>query len=254
MHDAGAIARLRAFATLDESDFQQLVALAGPSRIIDRGEYLRHEGDSPPGLYLLIKGWMASTLTFNDGARQMLKVNLPGDMLGAPSLAFSAATDSLLALSEAEVKPVPLRMFGDIFRHSAKLASLIFLVSLEERVMIMDRLASIGRTHTAERVAALMLHLHDRLIRTDPTIGTEFDVHLTQHDVADLVGVTTVHVNRTLQKLRTQRVLDWRYGRVKIMNREALVELAGLPPRHLSDDVSWLPINDHRPTHPGSWR
>lgn len=238
---ATAVCRFTAFAAMGESDLIALSRLANGRRRVARGEFVCHEGDRPAGLYLLLKGWTASSLSFAGGSRQLLKIHLPGDMLGLPSLALRHCADSIVALTEVDLAIVARRDLGALFERSPRLAALLFLISQEERVAAMDRLASVGATDAARRLAAMLLHIHARLQRSDDTVGDAFDLPLTQEDVAALVGITPAHLSRVLLKFRTARLLTWTRHRIALIDRVGLAALSGLPVRELDRDADWLP-------------
>ena len=124
---------------------------------------------------------------------------------------------------------------------SPRIAALLFLISQEERVRLMDRLASIGRTDAISRLAELILQLHARVVCSDPDSGDTFHAPLTQSELADLTGLSKVHVNRTLQQLRKDKIVRWTSRSVTILDGAKLRELAELTPRQLAGDLSWLP-------------
>lgn len=241
MENGWAIARFRAFADLGGSEISTLQAMPGTTRKLAAREVLRSEGDPSPVMYLLHSGWTASSVWIADGSRQMIKVHLPGDLLGLPSLAFAEACDTIHALSPTVVSVVDPQAIGEIFKTNPRLAALLFLISQEERVRLMDRLASVGRTDATSRVAALILQLHARVRCNDPDADATFHVPLTQADLADLTGLSKVHVNRTLQQLRGEKVVRWIGRSVTILDNAKLRELARITPRQLAMDLSWVP-------------
>lgn len=241
MEDSWAIARFTAFADLGGGEISKLEAMPGTTRKLAPGEVLRSEGDLAPTMYLLHSGWTASSIEVAGGARQMIKVHLPGDLLGLPSLAFAQACDTIHALSKAVVSIVEPSAIGAIFDTNPRLAALLFLISQEERVRLMDRLASIGRTDAIGRIAALILQLHARVACNKPDAGDTFPVPLTQADLADLTGLSKVHVNRTLQQLRGEKIVRWSNRSVTIIDEGRLRDLAQLKPRQLARDLSWMP-------------
>ena len=218
-----------------------LMALASGHREIERGDHIVHEGDVPSGIHLLVAGWTVSSIAFPGGQRQLIKAHLPGDLLGLPSIALARQADSIVALTAAVVALIPLDAVGRLFETRPRLAALLFLISQEERVMLMDRLASIGATKAVNRLAALLLQIHARVVRSQPETGDAFAFPLLQHDVADMIGVTAVHLNRTTQELRRQGVITWERQRVTIHDRATLARLAGLPRRDLVHAPRWVP-------------
>ena len=234
-------ARFDSFTKIGEAEQAALMTLVGGVRELRRGEHLQRQGVSETGCHLLLDGWAASMVTFRNGSRMILKVHVPGDMLGSPSIAFTESAESIVAMSPVTVAMLPLRAIGRLFEISPRLGAVLYLISQEERVLLIDRLASLGRSSVMGKIAALILQIHARLIRNDPEIGDTFETPLTQVDLADLVGGTDVHINRMLQKLRDENVIKWVRGTVTILDRPRLVHLAELPERELTHDTSWLP-------------
>lgn len=242
MTDIPATSRLSAFAHLTEDEFALLKSLAAPPRALKRGAHVLDEGEETCTCYLLLDGWAASTITMVDGARQMIKVYLPGDMLALPGLALARAPDTIVALTPVLISSVPMSGLGRLFESAPRLAALLFLVSQEERVALMDRLASLGRSNALERLATLLLQIRDRLRLNNTGVPDIFDLPLRQRDLADLTGVTTVHLNRMLQQLGERGIALWNRRTVEILDIAAMRELSGLPPRTISADQSWLPL------------
>lgn len=247
MNPAAAIVRFTAFAGVDMDEIEELKTLAGPMKRYARGETIQAEGDPATDCYLLLDGWTASNITFADGTRQMLKVHLPGDVLGMPSLALTHSVDTIRALTPVAVRSMPVRSFGRMFESNPRLAALLFLIAQEERVNLIDRIAAIGGLPAIGRVAALLLQIHARLKRSDPGVGDCFELPLAQFDIAELVGITTVHTNRVFQQLREDGIASWSRKEVRFLDKERLRELAGLPPRLLRRDPSWLPRKSEAP-------
>jgi CRP-like cAMP-binding protein len=241
--DDWATTRFSAFAGLSDIRLAELKALVGPVRAVSKGEVIRHEGETSQAMYLLCSGWTASSMVVAGGGRQMIKVHMPGDLLGLPSLALQSAADTLIALTPATLLTVEPRALGRLFQISPHLSALLFLISQEERVMLMDRLASLGRTDATARLTALVLQLHARVLRNNPEAGPTFQVPLTQENLADLTGLTEVHVNRTIKKLRATKVLRWSRQWITIVDPAALRQMAGLPERKLATDLSWMPLD-----------
>lgn len=237
-----AISRFTAFADLSAKDLGDLLTLAGGRRTLQKGDHVSHEGHASAGLYLLLEGWTASSITFADGSRQLIKVHLPGDMLGLPSLALRHCAESIVALTPIAIGVIPEAALGRLFELNPRLAALLFLISQEERVMLMDRLASLGATSAVRRLAALLLQIHARVLRSDPTATGAFDFPLSQRDVADLNGVSAVHLSRALRQLRAAKLLTWTRYRITMIDVPGLTALAGIAQRELNQNARWLPM------------
>jgi CRP-like cAMP-binding protein len=109
-----------------------------------------------------------------------------------------------------------------------------------ERVQLMDQLAMVGQSKAIQRVASLILHIRGRLSILRAESGNLVDWPLTQQRVAEAVGLTSVHVNRTFREL-TERGLITRKGKqIRLLDLEALSKLSGLPERSFAKEPAWL--------------
>lgn len=238
---ASIISRFTAFSPLTPDDLEDLARLATGRRSLKRGEAISRQGEPSPGLFLVLRGWVASSAIFANGATQLVNIYLTGDMVGTTDLALRRCAQSAVALTPVELSVISRHEVGLLFERSPRLAALLFMISQEERVMLMDRLASIGSTKAASRLAALLLQVHARVVRAQPGTGDAFDFPLLQSDVADMIGVTAVHLNRTAQALRAAKLLTWKRQRITIHDFPAMIRLAELPRRVVDSDPSWLP-------------
>lgn len=237
-----ALVRFDAYATLTPEDVANLIPLVGQPTKISRGEHIFHEGDPAPNMALLLDGWTASTISLPDGGRQMLKVHLPGDMVGLPGAPLDVMPDSVVALTDVTYSPIRADALGRLFEASPRVAALLFLISQEERYMLMDRLTTVGRVETPGRIAGFLLQLHARMLRQNPGIGQIVRCPLSQRDFADLVGTSETHCNRSIQELRHLRLVDWKMRQIMLLDIDGLRDLAMLPQRRVRRDQSWLPL------------
>ena len=241
MQEQAATVRFASLARLNIDDIGELRRMAGPIRECAAGSILQTADDPVSDPVLLLDGWALSSLNVKAGGRQIVKVHMPGDMLGLTSLAFTRAVDTVTALTTLKVCTVPQEALGQMFESNARLAALLFLISLEERVMLVDRLAMVGRAETSQRIAALILQLRERMMRSQPGTGLTFRFPLTQLHIADMIGVTTVHVSRVIQELGAAGLIKWERGKVTILDLAALQQWSGVPMRELASEPSWLP-------------
>lgn len=234
-------ARLSEFRSPSPAEFAIFASLAGPVQPVARHRAIRREGDRLESVYLLVEGWALSSMTLADGSRQILKIHLPGDVLGAPSIGLDAAAETLTALTPAQVRAISLPALGSIFTRMPHMAALMFLSAQQERLILMDRLCSVGRTSAECRLAALLVHLHDRLRVIRPQMGAKFDHPLTQEQIGDVIGLTAVHVNRVFRTLEDKRLILRDGHVIELVDLEALRRLSGVPARRPTVDLSWLP-------------
>ncbi|HWV13399.1 MAG TPA: Crp/Fnr family transcriptional regulator [Sphingobium sp.] len=229
------------FRAPSPAELEIFSSLAGPVQQIARNRTIRREGDAPQSVYMLLEGWVLSSMTLADGGRQILKVHLPGDILGTPSMALDKAAETLTALTPVKLRPISLSAFGGLFTRAPHMAALMFLSVQQERVMLMDRLCSIGRTSAECRLADFLVHLHSRLNVIQPGIGPRFEHPLTQEQIGDVIGLTAVHVNRVFRMLEEKKLILRDGHMIELLDIPALRKLSGVPSRTLAQDLSWLP-------------
>jgi CRP/FNR family transcriptional regulator, anaerobic regulatory protein len=234
-------ARLTEFRSPSPAELEIFASLAGPVQSVARNRTIRREGDRPQSVYMLVDGWVLSSMTLADGSRQIVKVHLPGDMLGSPSVALDRAAETLTALTPVKLRPISLSALGSLFMRTPHMAALLFLSAQQERVILMDRLCSIGRTSAECRLAAFLVHLHDRLKRIRPDMGPRFEHPLTQEQIGDTIGLTAVHVNRVFRGLEEKKLILRDGHSIELLDIAALRRLSGVSARTLAQDLSWLP-------------
>lgn len=234
--------RLNEFILLERREAEAFCALAVERRQFGRHDVIRREGAPTREVYFLVEGWAACRIETATGDQQIAKVHLPGDILGAPSLALAKAGETLVALTRASVDVIPATRLGALFSTSPRLAAALFFAAQQERVFLMDRLASIGRTSAAQRLVAFLLSLYDRLMKIDPDRGARFELPLSQKQLADVLGITTVHANRTFRQL-DQTGMIRRSGReVALEDVAELRRFCGMPQRDFRKIRSWLSL------------
>lgn len=233
--------RFSEFASLTERERQLINQLADPPGIVPKNSRLRSEGDRPEAVYLLLEGWAGTSLALPGGGRQIMRVHLPGDLMGMPSLCLEHAAETLTAFSQIKVATIPHARLMALFTKAPRVAALIFLASQRERVALMDMTASLGRSSALARLASVLIDLHGRLRAIGLTEGNRLDLALTQEQLADMVGVTPVHVNRTLRELEQRGVIARHLNQVRLIDEPALRAMAGMVERCTVRDPEWLP-------------
>lgn len=229
------------FAAIDPAEIAMMSELVGQPYTVRRRQIIRREGELVDGFFFLHRGWVASSSLLDDGGRQITKVHLAGEMMGTPSIAVVKAADTLIALTPAVVSRIPLSALGRLFRDMPRLAGVLFLHAQMERIALADRMASVGHSGAESRLAALFLHLRDRQRLTDPTVGNEYRLPLTQEDMADMLGLTAVHVNRTIRALEQRGVIARKNRWLQLIDIDALGNLARMPQREPVRTPDWLP-------------
>ncbi|HEX3936080.1 MAG TPA: Crp/Fnr family transcriptional regulator [Xanthobacteraceae bacterium] len=199
---------------------KQHVALPAGAAIVRAGE------DSPQ-LFTLYSGWAFRFKTLPDGRRQILNFLLPGDLIGLQAAMFDAALHGIEALTGVQLCVLPRRDVWGLFGTMPGLAFDVTWLGAREESIVDENLASVGRRTAAERVAALIVTLYKRvkllgLVDDDDS----FDFPLTQQHIADALGLSLVHTNKTLAKLRRMGMFTTHNGTLTLINPRVLERVA----------------------------
>ena len=205
-------------------------------RKIRSGQDLFSAGDPCDSVYNLVEGWMFLYSLLEDGRRQILHFALPGAVLGFH--AWRMATHSAQALTDAVVCVIPRKALEPLSKERPEIAMRLASLMSRDRSLGFDHLTSIGRQSARERVAHLLLELFVRY-RGQWLDGRieEMQLPLTQEHIGDATGLTFVHVNRVLRNLREEGVVEFHYRRLRILDPDKLIDVAGIDP-HLA--MSWM--------------
>mgnify|MGYP003678206317 CR=1 FL=1 len=241
MTDSCLAVHLNHFLDLTDREEEVLAELEKDSADYGAGETIFHEGDTLTDLFVVNKGWLACSTMVLDGDRQVLQLHYAGDVMGTAGIAFERAFASATTLTPVTLCRFPRKNLDKLFKDHQRLAALLYAIGMMENVVLCDRLKALGRTNAEARVANLLLSIvsKKRVMSADPI--TEFEMPLTQVDIADAVGVTPVHVNRTLRNMERRGLID-RTGRtIKLGDEQRLREIAEYTNRFEQIDTSWFP-------------
>jgi CRP/FNR family transcriptional regulator, anaerobic regulatory protein len=226
---------------LTEGEKAALEKLEERQRHVRRGAVLQRENEACGELFVMRKGLMMSYVLLDDGSRQILRFHFPGDLLGVSSMIYREAPESLYALSDCVVCPFDRAALAELMVDHPRLSALLLVYCQIERVALTDRLAALGRTSAKQRVAALLLELRNRLRATDRSVANAFALGLTQEEIGDATGLTSVHVNRMLRQLEEEGLIARELGRVTLLDERALARAANYVNRYERLDLGWLP-------------
>lgn len=195
-------------------------------------------GETGEAIYSLVDGWVALYNLLEDGRRQILQFALPGTVLAFASRRGTVMNYSAQALTDAVVSIIPYDDLGRLCRDWPEFGMQIAGLIAQDRSLAYDHLSSVGRRSARERVAHLLLELFIRSrLRWPGHRSEEMHLPLTQEHIGDATGLTGVHVNRVLRNLRADGILEFHYRRLRILNPDKLVDVAGVDPQVA---LSWI--------------
>lgn len=174
-------------------------------------------------------GWLVRSRLLPDGRRQVMELLLPGDHLpGRPAY----RSDQLSALSRCEVVSVPFAAVQDARDRSPELHAVLAAAEERRAAILNERIVVLGQRTALERTAHIFCEMVHRLGEGEPVGACELP--MVQADLADLLGLSVVHTNRTLQTLRQLSLVQVGRGWLQVVDAGALAKVAGFTPDYLS--------------------
>ncbi|WP_245824785.1 Crp/Fnr family transcriptional regulator [Sphingomonas azotifigens] len=235
------LTRFHEQASLTDEEAEILRGLGEPEMLVRRQNMIRRDREPVDAIYLLLEGWATASIRLPGGRRQIVKVHITGDMMGTPSMVLDSAADALTAVTECRAAKVPLARLREVLIAYPRLGPLLLMSVQVERLALMDVVAAMGKSSARERMVRLLLDLHDRLAKIGAVEDGRFDMPLTQEVLGDVLGLTAVHVNRTLRLLEREGLIARHGQRVALGDLDLLRKLSPLPPRQVRFDPVWLP-------------
>ena len=239
--------RLEAFAKLSQDDAASVDRLTqGAVREVRPRRDLIREGDSPRSVYLILEGWACRYKTLPDGRRQIVAFLIPGDIFDLNIYILKEMDHSIAAVTALKVVEMGREDVESVLRDHPRVTQALWWDGLVEASIQREWTLNVGQRTALERVSHLLCEMFLRLQVVGMTDGNSCDFPLTQVDLADATGLTAVHVNRTLQELRKQGLIELQSRTLTIPDMNALQD-AGLFNRnylHLEREGSHLAAND----------
>jgi len=229
---------LRSLSRRDDvtsEEAKALTALPRRRRHFVRGETIISSHTEPTECGVLVEGFAGREIMVGEGGRQLTAVRLPGDFLDLCTVLMRVTDHAMVALTPCAVTFIPHRDLLQLTERSPHLARLLWLTTTLEGAIQRNMSVSVGRRDALTRMSNLICDLYLRLEIVGLAEGNAMRVPLSQATLGDLLGISAVHVNRTLQTLRRRKVVSWSTsGEVVIRDYDRLAAIAGFDPVYLN--------------------
>jgi CRP-like cAMP-binding protein len=202
------VRRLNAFRHLSEAAVSALEkAVRGRVLRIGAGQDLVSEGEQPDRIRIVLSGWLSRYKTLEDGRRQIVNFVLPGETCDAHAYLLSRIDHSIGTLTPVVYSEIEPHQFEELIKSDRGLAEALWCETLSNSSIQREWSLNIGRRIALERVAHLLCEIVERLRPVGLIDGKICAFPVTQMDLADATGLSVVHLNRTLQELRSSGLI-----------------------------------------------
>lgn len=228
--------KLEAFTRLSADDKAALVQISRNVRIVDARRDLVCEGDKPHFVHLVLDGWACRYKQLPDGKRQIVSMFLPGDFCDLNVYILKYIDHSIGAITRLKVATITPDEMSALTAERPRVTQALWWHELVSTAIQREWTLNLGQRSAYERLAHLLVELYIRLETVKRAWDGRCDFPLTQNDLADATGLTAVHVNRTLQELRRDQLIELDRKQLQILDLERLMEVSMFNPNYLHLD------------------
>lgn len=197
-------------------------------------------GDLSEEFYSVKKGWAYSFRDMENGARQILDVYVPGDVIGLRDFAFRRRVSGLKLLTDGVLCAFPKARLTEVFAESLLLCNIFFMIASRDQAILVERLVNLGRRSAREKLAHFLVEMASRLEKTNTRVANHLHLPLTQALLADSLGLSVVHVNRIFHELKEEKLVDSPNSGIRLLDIEGLKKVACFDPSYLDEDLDGI--------------
>jgi len=220
------IQKLSAFMTLSEAELSVLERLSKNRRTFVVGRDLIHQGQSDQKAYILNSGWACAYKILQDGQRQIVDFQMPGDFMGFRNILLNMSDLSIEPVTDIEVTEINISDLLGVFDSAPRLMIAVEWALFRDEAVMVEHLIDVARRNSTERVAHFLLELGLRLELVGMANQSGYACPLTQNLLADAIGLSQAHVNRVLRVLRENGMVTFRDGFVRFDDYASLTKFA----------------------------
>lgn len=226
------IRKLAGFSHLHADDIEAIHALDAELITIDRGVDIISEGDKPKFLNLVHAGLACRYKLLEDGRRQITAYLIPGDLCDLNVYVLDKMDHGIMALTQTLIMRID-RTDMDALLERPRIALGLLKSTLVDEAVLRQWIISAGRRRAIEAIAHLFCEVHARMAAVGHVQDGSFFLPITQQDLGDTIGLTPVHVNRSLQEMRSNDLIRMDHGALHIPDIARLHDIAGFEPLYL---------------------
>ena len=237
--DSALTRKLSRYGALRQEELAAIVALQARRRRIAAGTEILREGETARRAFIMQEGWAFTYKLLPDGGRQVIDFAVPGDFISLRSVLLRSS-DHASAVTNITIAEVSVLQMMDTFHRLPRLGAAVLWAASRDEAMVVEHLVGIGRRDALARTAHFFLELRLRLQLAGLESKAGYACPLNQYLLADTLGLTAIHVNRTLRQLRERGLLTFRDGLIVFHDLPGLHQVAGYDEGYLSYGRNWV--------------
>jgi CRP-like cAMP-binding protein len=225
--------KLQQWRPLEEPDQEALLAL--PARTIDlrAHEYIVREGEAPQNCCLIVSGFAIRHKVAGNGGRQIFSIHMPGDLADLQNSLLGTADHNLQALTHVEAALIPVEAIQEIAFARPAIGRAMWYETLVDASIFREWTLNVGRRDARTRAAHMLCEFALRLEMAGLGERCDYELPMTQEQLADALSLTPVHTNRTLMALGDDGLISRSQRSVRIIDWTRLAEVGDFDPAYL---------------------
>lgn len=228
--------KLGSFSDLSDEDKAALDQLSDNPRDYKGGHVLIREGDRPENVFLLVEGWGCRFKIMPEGGRQIMAYLVPGDLCDIHIFILKTMDHGIGLLGDAKVAAIQKSVMLDLLRSRPAVAQALFWATLVDEATLREWVVNLGQRSAYERIAHLFCEMYLRMCQVGLVSGNRFSLPLTQEELGNTTGLSSVHVNRVVQRMRGEGLIALAGRQLDILDAGRLRMIAGFNPNYLHLD------------------
>jgi CRP-like cAMP-binding protein len=234
------VSKFHHYLDLSPAEEKLLSSLEERVETFEAGDIIREKNREADDIYIVKNGWAQVLSLVDKETRSIFDFKLCGDFIGIGELSFAHALYTIEAITDVTVCPFPKKHLDIIFQQSPRLCRAFYVILSREQAMLYERVFSLGRRTALEKVAHMLLEMNFRNEVLSNGEQDEFDFPIKQEQLADILGLSTIHINRSMNELKRHSYIEYNRQKVKITDKRRLINLANFNKSFLEKpDLEW---------------
>ncbi|HEX9946654.1 MAG TPA: Crp/Fnr family transcriptional regulator [Allosphingosinicella sp.] len=225
--------KLQGRARLEQEDLAAISALPYTLKTLEPQSYTAREGEAPEVCAVLVSGFAYRQKLAGDGGRQIVAIHIPGEALDLQNLFLEVSDHNVQTLTRAELAIIPRAAWQALVRTRPAVAHAVMMEILAEASIFREWVLNVGRRDASTRLAHLLCEFAVRLEAQGLANGDGFELPMTQEQLGDSLGLTPVHVNRTIKALEGLGFVERDRRRIRFPDWERMRDFGDFTQRYL---------------------
>ena len=234
---APMVRKLEHWRPLDDTDREAILALPFTRRELNAGQHIVWDGDKPQYSTLLISGFAYRHKVAGNGGRQIMAIHMKGDVVDLQNSLLGRADHNVQMLTQGEVALIPIASVQELAFNHPNVGRAMWYETLVDGSIFREWLLNVGRRDAKTRIGHLLCEFAMRMETTGLGKQDEYEIPITQEQLADSVALTPVHVNRTLMALEAEGLIRRNKRVIHIVDWKKMAKYSDFEPRYLHDDA-----------------